>query len=146
MITIVSGIPRSGTSLMMQILGAGGMPLHTDNLRTADESNPRGYYECESIKSLRTSPMVIAPADGKAVKVISSLLAFLPSQFQYRVIFMRRRLDEIIASQDKMLKQLGRTVAHKHEQRLFDAFRRHLESTQAWLSKQPNIVVCYVDY
>src|SRR3982074_1052055 len=107
MITVVSGLPRSGTSLMMQMLTAGGMHPLTDGQRAADANNPRGYYELESVKSLAKNAEVIAAAEGKVVKVISSLLTFLPTRNQYRIVFMCRPLDEVLSSQDRMLERLG---------------------------------------
>src|SRR5713101_6438933 len=93
-IVIVSGVPRSGTSLMMQMLAAGGMPVLSDGLRQADPDNPRGYYEWEKIKCLPQEPALIGEAEGKAVKVISSLLFALPAGHDYRVISMLRPLHE----------------------------------------------------
>ena len=107
MITIVSGLPRSGTSLMMQMLAAGGMPILSDGERRADVDNPRGYLEWERIKQLPKDPACIAEAEGKAVKVISQLLLSLPAQHEYRVIFMQRPLPEVMASQDEMLRRRG---------------------------------------
>jgi hypothetical protein len=98
MITIVSGLPRSGTSLMMQMLAAGGMPILSDGERQADADNPRGYLEWERIKQLPKDPACIAEAEGKCVKVISLLLLSLPEGHEYRVIFMQRPLAEVLAS------------------------------------------------
>src|SRR5688572_8703668 len=110
-ITVVSGLPRSGTSLMMQMLQAGGMPVLTDGERSADESNPRGYLELEAVKRTRSDAGWIAEAVGKAVKVIHLQLRDLPSSHQYRVIFMRRDLNEVVASQQSMLDRIGRKGA-----------------------------------
>ena len=103
MITIVSGLPRSGTSLMMQMLQAGGLTVLSDGQRTADEDNPKGYLEWEQIKQLPKDPSLMAHAEGKVVKVISQLLLALPDGHDYRVIFMQRPLPEILKSQDEML-------------------------------------------
>ncbi len=100
MITVVSGLPRSGTSLMMQMLAAGGMPLLTDWERKPDADNPRGYCEWEPVKLLPKQPERIDEAEGKAVKVITQLLMSLPEGRDYRVIFMERPLPEVLASQD----------------------------------------------
>ena len=103
-ITVVSGLPRSGTSMMMRMLEAGGMPVMTDNIRTADDDNPRGYYEVERVKKLKDGDVAwVKEARGKAVKVISYLLEFLPSDQQYFVLFMRRNMQEVLASQQQML-------------------------------------------
>ena len=143
---MVSGIPRSGTSLMMQMLAAAGMDVLTDGQRTPDPNNPRGYYELELVKSLVRHPEVIADAEGKVVKVISSLLMFLPSQHEYRVIFMRRPLAEIVASQDRMLERLGKEVPAVAKQSVTSAFERHLTQICAWMRERPNMSVLYVDY
>src|ERR1700675_612032 len=107
MITIVSGLPRSGTSLMMQMLDAGGLPVLSDGERKADTDNPRGYLEWERIKQLPKQPALIAEAEGKVVKVISQLLLSLPEGHEYRVIFMQRPLPEVLKSQDEMLRRRG---------------------------------------
>src|SRR6202795_633569 len=107
MITIVSGLPRSGTSLMMQMLEAGGLPVLSDGERKADTDNPRGYLEWERIKQLPKQPALIAEAEGKVVKVISQLLLSLPEGHEYRVIFMQRPLPEVLKSQDEMLRRRG---------------------------------------
>ena len=119
-ITVVSGLPRSGTSLMMQMLAACGCPILTDNVRAPDESNPRGYLEFEAVKRLRTDQTWLAQAAGKAVKIIHLLLRELPvdGRFSYRVIFMKRPIDEILASQRAMLSaggenSRGREYAHQ---------------------------------
>ena len=105
---IVSGLPRSGTSLMMMILNAAGIPPLTDYERNADEDNPRGYYEFERVKKLKDGDFGwLENAQGKAVKVISALLTYLPEGYTYKVIFMRRELSEILASQRKMLINRG---------------------------------------
>jgi hypothetical protein len=97
-IIVVSGLPRSGTSLMMQMLEAGGQTVLVDHVRKADSDNPEGYYEYEAVKDLSKGETVwLAEAQGKAVKVISALLEFLPVEYTYRVIFMRRRIPEILA-------------------------------------------------
>jgi hypothetical protein len=107
MITIVSGLPRSGTSLMMQMLAAGGMPVLSDGERRADTDNPRGCLEWERIKQLPKDPACIAEAEGKVVKVISQLLLSLPPGHDYRIVFMQRPLPEILKSQDEMLRRRG---------------------------------------
>lgn len=104
---IVSGLPRSGTSLMMQILRAGGMDLMHDGKRQADDDNLEGYWEWEEIRSLRKNPRVIEQAEGKAIKVISALLPALPPKHRYRVIFMKRPVGEVVESQWKMLANRG---------------------------------------
>ena len=97
-ITVVSGLPRSGTSMMMRMLDSGGMEVLTDSIRTADEDNPKGYYEYERVKDLETETdkSYVRDGRGKVLKVISFLIRFLPDDNQYRVIFMRRDLDEVL--------------------------------------------------
>jgi hypothetical protein len=146
MITVVSGIPRSGTSLMMQMLAAGGMPVLTDGQRSADANNPRGYYELESVKALARNAEVVGQADGKVVKIISSLLPSLPKQYQYRVIFMCRPLEEVVSSQNRMLERLGKEVPTTPTNSVIAAFEEHLTKIKSWLSQQPNIAVLYIDY
>lgn len=146
MITVVSGIPRSGTSLMMQMMAAGGMPVLTDGQRAADENNPRGYFEVESVKSLARNQDVLAQAEGKVVKVVSSLLPNLPKQFEYRIIFMCRPLEEVVSSQNRMLERLGKEVPSTPTASVIAAFEQHLRKIRSWLSQQPNIAVLYMDY
>src|SRR5260370_20318317 len=107
MITIVSGLPRSGTSLMMQMLDAGGLPVLSDGERRADTDNPKGYLEWERIKQLPKDPSLIAEAEGKVVKVISQLILSLPSDHEYRIVFMQRPLPEALKSQEEMLRRRG---------------------------------------
>jgi hypothetical protein len=99
MITIVSGLPRSGTSLMMQMLQAGGMPILIDPKNTADPDNPRGYFEW--------SGEIGENAEGRAVKVLSMRLFELPTGHDYKIIFMRRDLQEVLVSQEVMLTRRG---------------------------------------
>src|SRR5262245_57703089 len=107
-ITIVSGLPRSGTSLMMRMLEAGGMPVLVDNIRAADEDNPAGYYEFEPVKQTSADNAWVKLAVGKAVKVVYRLLYDLPAGFRYRVLFMQRDMAEVLASQRKMLERAGK--------------------------------------
>ncbi len=112
-ITVVSGLPRSGTSLMMQMLAAGGIPPLTDNLRVPDDSNPRGYFELEAVKRLRSDATWLQDAPGRAVKIIHLLMRELPidGRYEYRVLLMRRPIDEVLASQRTMLERQGKTSA-----------------------------------
>ena len=146
MITVISGIPRSGTSLMMQMMAAGGMPILTDGLRSADTNNPRGYYELESVKSLARNPEVVSQAEGKAVKIISWLLPNLPKDGEYRIVFMCRPLEEIVSSQNRMLERLGKEVPQTPTAEVIAAFEKHLKQIRSWLSQQANMAVLYVDY
>ena len=145
-VTIVSGLPRSGTSLMMQMLAAGGMPAVTDGRRVADPHNPRGYFELEAVKQTRTDTSWLAGAEGKAVKVVHLLLLHLPVDREYRVIFMERDLTEIIASQKAMLQQQGRPVANLPDSKLAEIFGNQLSQVRQWLSRNPNFQVLNLQY
>ena len=136
MITIVSGLPRSGTSLMMQMLAAGGMPILSDGERQADVDNPRGYLEWERIKQLPKDPACITEAEGKAVKVISLLLLSLPEGHEYRVIFMQRPLAEVLASQEVMLHHRGTAKAGADAAVIGAAFEKNLRAVNAWLDSK----------
>jgi hypothetical protein len=146
MITIVSGLPRSGTSLMMQMLAAGGMPILSDGERRADADNPKGYLEWERIKQLPKDPGCIAEAEGKAVKVISQLLLSLPPAHEYRLIFMQRPLPEVMKSQDEMLRRRGTFDADADNSAIAQAFQDHLYQVYTFLNSKPNVVVRRVQY
>ena len=138
MITVVSGLPRSGTSMMMQMLEAGGMPVCVDSKRPADEDNPRGYYEYEPVKRLQQDNSWMTNAEGSAVKVVSPLLRFLPSIFDYRVILMCRDLDEVVQSQEQMLRRNAATIdADSSSMRRH--FERHTRQIRQWLAQQQNM-------
>jgi hypothetical protein len=141
---VVSGLPRSGTSLMMQMIDRGGIAALTDNLRTADDDNPRGYYEFEPVKRTKEDPSWIPGARGKVVKMVSSLLYDLPATEAYRVIFMRRDIDEVLESQEKMLQRLNRPAAPRDQMRA--SFAVHLERLDAWLARQRHLRVLDVSY
>jgi len=146
MITIVSGLPRSGTSLMMQMLAAGGMPVVSDGERVADADNPRGYCEWERIKQLPKDPACINEAEAKAVKVISQLLFALPANHSYQIIFMERPLPEVVASQAEMIRRRGTTGAALPESALIAGLRMHLNQVNAWLAARPEIKVNRLEY
>lgn len=145
-ITIVSGLPRSGTSLMMQMLVAGGVPALTDETRAPDESNPRGYLEFEPVKRLRTDQSWLEQARGRAVKIIHLLLRDLPvdGRFEYRVLFMRRPLTEVIASQQAMLARGGKTSAEP--QMLAKIFSSQLSQVEEWLNSHSCFRTLFVEY
>ena len=146
MITIVAGLPRSGTSLMMQMLAAGGMPVLSDGERRADVDNPRGYLEWERIKQLPQDPACIAEAEGKVVKVISRLLLSLPPDHEYRVIFMQRPLPEVLASQETMLAHRGTAKPGTDNSAIASAFEKHLREVYAWLESNPRVKTLRVPY
>ncbi|MDR3621580.1 MAG: sulfotransferase [Paludisphaera borealis] len=143
-ITIVSGLPRSGTSLMMQMLAQGGVEVVTDNIRTSDIDNPRGYYEFEQVKKLKEDASWLPETRGKGFKMVSQLLYDLPPSETYRIVFMRREFEEMLASQEKMLERLGRPAAPRDE--IQRAFTAHLDRLFAWLKEQPNMNVLFVRY
>ncbi|MGH7455234.1 MAG: sulfotransferase family protein [bacterium] len=145
-ITIVSGLPRSGTSMMMKMLEAGGMQVLTDHIRAADADNPKGYYEFERVKQIARDQSWLPEARGKAVKIISELLKHLPPDYDYKVIFMRRQIEETLASQRQMLIRRGETTNKAGDERLAELFRRHLVWLDSRLQKQANTGLVYVDY
>ena len=139
-VTIVSGLPRSGTSMMMRMLEAGGMTPLTDGERVADTDNPKGYYELERVKRLPQGDYGwIEDARGKVVKIISALLIQMPASSRYRVIFMRRALPEILASQRKMLTHREEDPERLTDEKLTSMYERHLEQTFGWLNERPNV-------
>lgn len=145
MITVVSGLPRSGTSLVMQMLAAGGHPILSDAQRPADDDNPRGYLEFDKVKSLERDAGWLAEADGKAVKIISFLLTKLPGGYDYRVIFLRRDLAEVLRSQDQMLQRRGQPPGPSAD--VMQAhFARHLQTIDEWLPRQANFRVLNCPY
>lgn len=143
-IIIVSGLPRSGTSLMMQMLENGGMGILTDSTRVADADNPRGYYEFEKVKKIKQDASWLAKTRGSAVKMVSQLLYDLPSSERYRIIFMERDMDEMLLSQEIMLKRLDRDAAPREEMKR--SYALHLERLHEWLRRQPRIEVLRVSY
>lgn len=175
-IIVVSGLPRSGTSMMMRMLAIGGLSLLTDGKRRADADNPGGYYELEQVKQLSDNMDWVVGAVGRVVKIVSPLLYDLPDGYNYRVLFMERDLDEVMASQLKMLERrslqsAGREegveemsatkvlVADKAQQdgkdgepeeevvmELRTSFRKHLREVRQWLAEQEHIEVLYLSY
>ena len=145
-IIVVSGLPRSGTSMMMRILAEGGLPVVTDHFRAADEDNPNGYFELEAVKKMSEGDVAwLAEASGKAVKVISALLEHLPRAFFYKIIFMEREIEEILASQRKMLANRNKELK-SNDGEVAQQFQRHLSTLRPWLARQPNMEVMYVSY
>jgi hypothetical protein len=145
-VVIVSGLPRSGTSLMMQMLQAGGVPLLVDHIRRADEDNPKGYFEFEPVKQLRKDASWLEKAEGRAVKVIYRLLYELPDDREYRVIFMRRPLGEVLRSQAIMLERRGVKADSANDAALEGIFERELRRVEDWLMSNPHMVALSVSY
>lgn len=146
-IVVVSGLPRSGTSLMMQMLVAGGLEPLVDHIRTADDDNPKGYYEFERVKKLRDGDFAwLEQANGKVVKIISALLLYLPADHHYKVVFMRRALPEILASQKKMLENRGENPDSITDDEMGLLFTKHLQSVEQWFNTHPNVSRINIDY
>jgi hypothetical protein len=148
-ITVVSGLPRSGTSLMMQALLAGGLPPLTDDRRGPDASNPRGYLEFESVKHLKTDRSWLPQARGKAVKIIHLLLpelALAEGEHEFRVILMRRPMEEVVASQRAMLARQGRAGAALPDAQLGALFADQMKRAERLLEGRPGFRICPVDY
>jgi hypothetical protein len=145
-ITVVSGLPRSGTSLMMQMLAAGGMPVLTDSERQADTDNPRGYYEWERIKQLPGEPNCIDEAEGRVVKVISQLLFALPAGRNYQIIFLERPLSEVVTSQAEMIRRRGTAGAALSQAALIAGLQAHMNQVNAWLRGRSEILLSRLEY
>ncbi|MFG0335453.1 MAG: sulfotransferase domain-containing protein, partial [Maioricimonas sp. JB049] len=135
-----------GTSMMMKMLEQGGLTALTDRVRTADDDNPNGYYEFEPVKKTRDDPSWLPDARGKVVKMVYSLLRDLPADFPYRVIFMRRALPEVIASQNKMLRRHGKDPRPGDDALMMGLFEKELQKIEEWLELQPNFETVYVWY
>lgn len=145
-IVVVSGLPRSGTSLMMQMLSAGGMPVLTDGERTPDPDNPRGYLELERVKQLKSDTSWLATAHGHAVKIIHLLLQDLPTSHRYDVLLMERDISEVLRSQSAMLARSGRAGAPLPPERLAAVYQAQLATVRQWLSERPCFRVQPVRY
>lgn len=145
-VNIVSGLPRSGTSMMMQMLAAGGIEPLTDGKRRADDDNPRGYFELQSATRLRKDRSWLSGARGRAVKIVAQLLPHLPDGIQCRVLFMERDLDEVLRSQQAMLRRLGREPAGVSDEQLKAAYRHQLQQVRIWLGKCPHAKVLFVPH
>jgi len=144
-ITIVSGLPRSGTSMMMRMLEAGGIPALTDELRTPDDDNPNGYYEFEDVKSIEGNADWIDDAQGYSVKMVYSLLKHLPADRDYRIVFMRRDVSEILKSQKQMLERNG-IETDIPDVTMKALFERELQQFYAWLPSQTHLNLINISY
>ncbi len=148
-IIIVSGLPRSGTSMMMKMLDDGGMEIVCDGIRTADEDNPKGYYELEQVKDLDKpdkDKSWLEDTKGKVVKIISFLLQDLPLSHNYKIIFMLRNIEEILASQNKMLVRRGEPTNATSDEKMTKNYEGHLKKVCYLLQSEPNFEVLYVDH
>jgi hypothetical protein len=144
-VILVSGLPRSGTSMMMKMLTAGGLEIMTDEIRTADEDNPKGYFELEQVKDLDKSDdkTWLDNCRGKVVKIISFLLKDLPDNYHYKVLFMRRDLEEVMASQNKMLVRRGEATDEANDDKMIAAYKNHLRKIEFLMGEKPNFE--YID-
>jgi hypothetical protein len=145
-ITIVSGLPRSGTSMMMRMLEAGGIMPVTDNIRKPDQDNPKGYYEFEKVKKIKEDSSWLPSCLGKCAKMVSQLLYELPGSFNYRIVFMQRTLEEVLASQKVMLERLGKNSGTGDDAQMAGLLERHLDEVSRWLMQQKNIKVLFINY
>ncbi len=136
-ITIVAGLPRSGTSMVMRMLDAGGLPLLQDGSRTPDADNPHGYFELEAVKTTRQHPEWLDRAEGKAVKMIHLLLRDLPVGRRYRVVFMHRNLGEVLRSQKAMLDRQGRKAANLPDASIKAVYQQQIADALAFLRRTP---------
>src|SRR5262245_1578090 len=137
-VAIVSGLPRSGTSMMMRMIAAGGVPVLGDGVRAPDEDNPLGYFEFEPVKATRRDAAWVADARGKVVKLVHALVPDLPGGFRYRVVMMHRDLDEVLASQAKMLARSGHREGAAPPDLLKRAYATQLRDVAAWLDERPH--------
>lgn len=147
-IIVVSGLPRSGTSMMMKMLESGGLPIVTDEIRTADEDNPKGYFELEQVKNLDKNgdKTWLRAHRGKVIKIISALLKDLPADNWYKIVFMRRNLEEVIASQNKMLVRRGEPTDPEGDAKMLENYRSHLRKVEVMVKEQPNVRWLDVSY
>lgn len=145
---VVSGLPRSGTSLMMQMLAAGGMEVQTDSERQADPDNPRGYFEWEELKQIGRQPELL-DADGldkKAIKAVSALIRQMPPQHDYKVVFMNRPIEEVVKSQEIMVERRGTTGANLESEELERGLESHRNEILNWMAKAPHMQALVIDY
>ncbi|NQY67226.1 MAG: alkaline phosphatase family protein [Flavobacteriales bacterium] len=145
-LTIVSGLPRSGTSMMMQMLEKGGHEMFVDGERSADESNPKGYLEHEAVKRLARDATWLEDVGEGAVKIISHLLRNLPVKYNYKIVFMLRDVEEVVTSQNEMLKRDGKSKGDAYPMNIDLAFRKNLENIETWVKKNQNIDILYVNH
>lgn len=146
-VIVVSGLPRSGTSMMMSMLKAGGVPVLSDGRRRPDENNPEGYLEFERVKRLRDGDDGwLGLARGKAVKVVSPLLMHLPNSERYHVLFMTRKLDEVLGSQARMLERESEEGAGEDQDEMAALYREHLTKVKGWLRNKRNFRTLEIAY
>nr|MBA2406466.1 alkaline phosphatase family protein [Chitinophagales bacterium] len=145
-ITVITGLPRSGTSMMMQMLKEGGADVLTDSVRQADQNNPKGYWEYEKVKKLMTDTSWLQEANEKVVKIIAPLLLHLPAKYDYKIIFMHRDMAEVMRSQQIMLGRKAAIEKNAFPIVLSEAFQKQMDQAMAWIKRSPNVSVLHVDY
>lgn len=145
-VVIVSGLPRSGTSMLMKAIHAGGIEPIIDHIRQADEDNPKGYYEFEPVKKTKEDASWLENAAGKVVKMVYRLLYDLPTDHSYRVIFTQRNLKEVLASQNKMLERSGKGGGGISDEQMESLFTAELGKCEKWLAERPNFKVLYINH
>lgn len=145
-IVIVSGLPRSGTSMMMQMLETGGLNVLVDDVRGADENNLKGYYEHEAVKRLASDKKWLPKAQNKVVKIVSHLLIHLPEKYNYKIVFMERDINEVIASQHKMLVNLGKAKESTYSFGLAQSFKENVNAMKNWANSHHNIEILSVNH
>lgn len=145
-LTIVSGLPRSGTSMMMQMLDQGGIPALIDHVRTADEDNPKGYYEFEAVKQTKKDASWLKDSPGKVVKMVHLLLLDLPLNRDYRVVFMRRDLKEVVKSQNTMLERNRKGGGDLPDDKIIEVFKMQLAKVYKWVADHKNFKMLEVNY
>jgi hypothetical protein len=142
---VVSGLPRSGTSLLMQMLVAGGMQALTDEVRQHDINNPRGYLEYAPVKSLAGDQTWLSAAEGKAVKIITQLLPHIPAGTPCRILMLDRPVDEVLESQNTMLRRMGRQPAAAADT-LKAVFVRQRDEVVRLLAARPEVRMLSVPF
>ena len=145
-VAIVSGLPRSGTSMMMQMLHRGGLPALTDHIRTADEDNPKGYYEFDPVKKTKEDPSWLQRAPGKVVKIVHLLLLDLPDNYNYRVVFMRRELNEVVKSQNVMLERHQHGTGNIPAEKIKEIFKAQIDQVYAYVRSRRNFSLLEMNY
>ncbi len=145
-IVVVSGLPRSGTSMMMQMLEKGGIVPLTDHERKADENNPHGYYELQRVKNMANDVKWMAEAEGKSIKIIAQLLPFLPEKHRYKIIFLEREISEVLISQQLMLGKPREEAIKNYPFKLAQTYFEQLERVNQWVEKQPFIEMLTIQY
>ena len=145
-VIVVTGLPRSGTSMLMQMLAAGGVPILSDGARQADEDNPHGYFEFEPVKQLLKNSQWLFEARGKAVKIVAPLIGALPRGLACRVILCERNLEEVLDSQDRMLERRGEPAAPEHRELLKQEYTRTIAKVKAMLRRRPGTELLVIEH